>query len=65
MPAKIDDRPRKQRTCLKCNKSFPSFGPGHRICDRCVPGNNRIGKPVDARSQGGYVHHPKALGDSS
>lgn len=25
----------KPRTCLKCGDTFPSHGPGHRLCDKC------------------------------
>jgi hypothetical protein len=27
--------PTTKRTCLRCNKSFCSTGPGHRICPNC------------------------------
>jgi tRNA(Ile2) C34 agmatinyltransferase TiaS len=32
----------KERTCLKCGKSFASAGPGNRICKRCAQINARI-----------------------
>jgi tRNA(Ile2) C34 agmatinyltransferase TiaS len=32
----------KQRSCLKCGKSFESAGPGNRICTRCAQINSRI-----------------------
>jgi len=32
----------KQRTCLRCGKSFDSTGPGNRICKRCAQINARI-----------------------
>ncbi len=32
----------KQRTCLKCGKSFDSTGPGNRICPPCQRDNSRL-----------------------
>lgn len=33
---------RKPRTCLKCDRTFDSDGPGHRICPRCAKTNARV-----------------------
>lgn len=30
-----EDRPTVQRPCLRCRRSFGSFGPGNRLCDPC------------------------------
>lgn len=36
----VDVRPRKsERTCLRCNESFSSTGPGNRICGECARKN--------------------------
>lgn len=32
----------KQRTCLKCGRSFDSAHAGNRICKRCAPINARL-----------------------
>lgn len=61
MPAKIDNRPRQPRNCLRCNKTFPSTGPGHRICDLCSATNGRMGRPVDARAHGAYHRQGKSI----
>lgn len=26
----------KQRSCLRCGKTFDSWGPGNRLCSRCA-----------------------------
>lgn len=31
----MDVSQRKSRTCLRCSKSFMSYGPGNRICPQC------------------------------
>jgi hypothetical protein len=36
---------RQRRTCLRCDKTFPSDGPGNRICPAC----RRV---LDAQSPG-------------
>ena len=30
-----------KRKCLKCEKLFPSTGPGNRICLQCAQSNSR------------------------
>ncbi len=37
----------KQRTCLKCGRSFGSTGPGNRLCLRC----NRINSELPPLSK--------------
>lgn len=39
----------KDRTCLKCLKTFPSTGPGNRICKKCEKTNSQAnyGKTAD------------------
>jgi len=43
-PALPEDLPggAKQRTCIKCSKSFDSTGPGNRICPPCQRNNSRL-----------------------
>lgn len=30
-----EERPTVDRPCLRCRRTFASFGPGNRLCDRC------------------------------
>lgn len=41
----------KQRTCLKCNRLFPSTGPGNRICSKCQRINARLPRYTEAQLQ--------------
>lgn len=34
-PSEIVKVKRTPRVCLRCEKTFPSTGPGNRICKRC------------------------------
>ena len=34
--------PTQPRTCLKCLQTFPSTGPGNRICKRCLRENQKV-----------------------
>jgi len=36
------DVPTSPRTCLRCGKSFPSTGPGNRICRHCAELNRKM-----------------------
>ena len=37
-------RPDRNRQCLKCRRSFPSSGPGHRLCNACRQLNSSINR---------------------
>jgi len=55
----------KQRTCLKCGKSFDSTGPGNRICKRCAPINARLFLTEEQlqKQRGAKRHRGKVIGD--
>ncbi len=42
---------KKPRTCLKCNRLFPSAGPANRICQRCQRINDRLPRFSEAQLQ--------------
>lgn len=47
---------KKHRDCIKCHKSFVSFGPHHRMCERCLNSktvNERSVDVIDATMIGG------------
>ena len=35
VPDDVPEPVQKQRQCLRCDKSFLSYGPGHRLCTSC------------------------------
>lgn len=41
----------KERTCLKCNRPFKSWGPGNRICKRCNQLNARLPRYTEEQLQ--------------
>jgi protein-arginine kinase activator protein McsA len=49
----------QQRTCLKCQKHFNSFGPGNRICAKCTQSNRNFGPVAESvlASQRGVKRH--------
>lgn len=57
----------KQRTCLKCGKSFESTGPGNRICRRCQQVNDRL--PITEeqlqKQRGAKRHNGDLINESS
>ena len=57
----------KQRTCLKCGKSFDSTGPGNRICRRCQQVNDRL--PITEeqlqKQRGAKRHNGEVISDLS
>ena len=57
---KYDIRADKHRTCLMCNKSFLSQGPGNRRCKRCchllAVRDVRVPMESRERTDGEYVY---------
>lgn len=44
MRLKKKEKPKsKPRKCLRCDETFDSEGPHHRICDRCKTANSKLG----------------------
>lgn len=45
----------QDRLCLRCQKRFPSTGPGNRICGRCAVQNRRghVYVPVETPKEEG------------
>ena len=55
--------PTRPRVCLKCDSEFASTGVGHRVCDDCKSGKNRLKKgeqsalPASSGWQHGRFRH--------
>lgn len=54
------DAAKKLRTCLKCQESFSSESPGHRICRTCTRGRFR-----KAAMQSGLSENYNIVGEGS
>ena len=57
----------KTRVCLKCNESFPSTGPGNRICKKCARINAKFGpipEAVLAKQRGTKRHNGFIIDDT-
>jgi len=50
--------PTKPRLCLRCDNEFPSTGAGHRVCDDCKSGKNKLkaGEQSALPKSSGYRH---------
>lgn len=50
------------RTCLGCDKTFPSTGPGNRICPKCTATNRTA---HDKRTTNGHTGRSGGLTSST
>lgn len=58
----------KQRTCLKCNSLFESWGPANRICPGCDRINARLRGVAEAElrtQRGAKRHNGNVIGNDS
>ena len=68
----MDEQPNQnraaKRVCLKCNQTFPSKGPGNRICRKCArinAGYGSIPEAVLAKQRGSKRHNGFIIGDTA
>ncbi len=68
----MDEQPNQnraaKRVCLKCNQTFPSKGPGNRICRKCArinAGYGSIPEAVLAKQRGSKRHNGFIIDDTA
>lgn len=55
-------RPKTERACMTCHRSFMSEGPHHRMCDACRRSTADIPAKMLAIGSGCHVTQPRRRG---